>query len=404
MARPSRFSSKVDLTVFAVCLFTAIVISVIPAAARAPIAKGLRRSVMAPLVGLQRGAERWRAAWVAAETQTRTRDSLSIRAFSAVALEAENAQLRRLLGLGSRLQWGFAAGEAVHSAGTTEMYTLTLTAGSRAGVTVGAPVVAPEGIVGKVVSVDPTLSLAITFSHVDFRTSAMTADESAFGIVAPHLGGSEKDSVRYMLEMRGVPFRSEIRPGTVVYSAGVGGIFPRGIPIGTILREIRTTQQSWSRTYLVRPAVNPGNVSSVIIMSRERVKAGIEGVWQMTTALDSAVRGVVAAGDSIRRTDSTATLDAARRRVLDSLSRVAPRPVPDSVWTRDSIARAQQGLPPLPRPATPAPAAGAVAAPPPRAPTTGGTPPATPRRDSVAPRQPTPLPPTPPPADTVRGR
>ena len=356
MARTSRFSSKVDLTIFVVCLFTALVIAVVPGPAREPIAKSLRRSVMAPLVRLQRGAERWRAAWVAAERNAATRDTLALRAFSAASLEAENAQLRRLLGLGSRLEWGFVPAEAIHAAGRAEPFTLTLTAGSRAGVTVGSPVVAPEGMVGKVVTVDPTMSIAITFSHVDFRTSAMTADESAFGIVSPHLGEGS-DSTRYLLEMRGVPYRSQIKPGTVVYAAGIGGVFSRGIPIGTILQEIQTPEGSWSRTYLVRPAVNPGLVSSVMIMSQRRANSGMDGVWQMTTALDSAVRGVAVAGDSIARTDSAARAAAARRAVIDSAARL-PRPV-DTTRLDTAAAAGQRPAPAaarvVPRPAAPRP-------------------------------------------------
>lgn len=358
MARSSRFGSKFDLAIFVVCLLAALIIAVIPGQAREPIAKTLRRSVMAPLVGLQRGAERWRAAWVAAERETATRDTLALRAFSAASLQAENAQLRRLLGLGSRLEWGFVPAEAIHAAGRAEPYTLTLTAGSRAGVTVGSPVVAPEGVVGKVVSVDPTLSIAITFSHVDFRTSAMTADESAFGIVSPHLGEEEgSDSTRYLLEMRGVPYRSKIAPGTIVYAAGIGGVFSRGIPIGTILREMETPEGSWSQTYLVRPAVNPGLVSSVMIMTQQRANAGMENVWQMTTALDSAVRGVVAAGDSVARADSLARAAAARQAVIDSASRL---PRPDTLTLPDSLRAGQPGAV---RPAAPGAAAPARPAP-----------------------------------------
>ncbi|MBA3889877.1 MAG: rod shape-determining protein MreC [Gemmatimonadaceae bacterium] len=392
MARASRFSSKVDLTIFVVCLFTALIISVIPGAAREPIAKGLRRSAMAPLVELQRSAERWRAAWVAAERETATRDTLAVQAFNAAALEAENGQLRRLLGLGSRLRWGFVPAEAIHSAGRAEPYTLTLTAGSNAGVTVGSMVVAPEGVVGKVVTVDPTMSLAITFSHVDFRTSAMTADESAFGIVSPHLGDAGPDSVRYLLELRGVPYRSEIRPGTVVYAAGIGGVFSRGVPVGTILREIQTPEGSWSRTYLVRPAVNPGLVSSVMIINQQRANEGMEGVWQMTTALDSAVRGVALAGDSLRRADSTAAAAAARQAVLDSAARLAPQ-IPDSLRRTgaDTVAPpAAAGTPPA-GPARPAPTQQA-----PR--------PVPPQPAPSTPRETTPVPVTPAPVDTTSPR
>jgi rod shape-determining protein MreC len=400
VARTSRFSSKVDLTVFVVCLFTAIIISVIPAAAREPIAKGLRRSAMAPLVELQRGAERWRAAWITAERETATRDTLAVQAFNAAALEAENGQLRRLLGLGSRLRWGFVPAEAIHAAGRAEQYTLTLTAGSNAGVTVGSMVVAPEGVVGKVVTVDPTMSIAITFSHVDFRTSAMTADESAFGIVSPHLGDAGPDSVRYLLELRGVPYRSEIKPGTVVYAAGIGGVFSRGIPVGTILREIQTPEGSWSRTYLVRPAVNPGLVSSVMIINQQRANEGMQGVWQMTTALDSAVRGVAAAGDSVRRADSTAAATAARQAVIDSAARLAPQ-IPDSLRRAgtDSAARpvtgagtgATTGTAPRPAPVQAAP----------RPATTNPAPPTT---NPATPPVTTPTPVNPAPVDTTRPR
>lgn len=396
MARVSRFSSKVDLTIFVVCLFTALIISVIPVAAREPIAKGLRRSAMAPLVELQRGAERWRAAWVAAERQTATRDTLAVQAFNAAALEAENGQLRRLLGLGSRLRWGFVPAEAIHSAGRAEQYTLTLTAGSNAGVTVGSMVVAPEGVVGKVVTVDPTMSLAITFSHVDFRTSAMTADESAFGIVSPHLGDAGPDSVRYLLELRGVPYRSEIKPGTVVYAAGIGGVFSRGIPVGTILREIQTPEGSWSRTYLVRPAVNPGLVSSVMIINQQRANEGMQGVWQMTTALDSAVRGVAAAGDSVRRADSTAMAAAARRAVIDSAAQLAPQ-IPDSLRRAGADTTARPGTPAGAPPGT----TGTAPRPAPTQPAARPTPPAA---NPVTPPVTTPAPVNPPPADTTGPR
>ena len=65
-------------------------------------------------------------------------------------------------------------------------------------------VVAPDGLVGQVTTVDPRSSLAILWTHPDFRASAMSADGSAFGIVRPHLG---EESGRSLLELRGVRAR-----------------------------------------------------------------------------------------------------------------------------------------------------------------------------------------------------
>src|SRR5207247_8019885 len=171
----------------------------------------IRRSMVAPLVGLQQSAERWRAAWLESERRTLQRDTIYLQLAKAQALQVENERLRKLMGLGSRLAWGFIPAEALHTSGRAEdvITTLTLTAGSKAGVTQYSPVVAPEGIVGLVQTVDPRMSIAILYSHPDFRVSAMSADGSAFGIVYPHLDvHAGRLAERYLLELRNVPFRS----------------------------------------------------------------------------------------------------------------------------------------------------------------------------------------------------
>src|SRR6185369_5543537 len=119
----------------------------------------------------------------------------------------ENDRLRKMLGLGSRLSWGFVPAEALHTSGRAEdvVTSLTLTAGTSSGVAQYSPVVAPEGIVGLVQTVDPTMSIAILYSHPDFRVSAMSADGSAFGIVYPHMDvAAGRMSERYLLELRNV--------------------------------------------------------------------------------------------------------------------------------------------------------------------------------------------------------
>jgi rod shape-determining protein MreC len=200
-----------------------------------------------------------------------------------------------MLGLGRRLRWGFVPAEALFSRSPGEEYTVVLSAGSRAGVRPFSPVVAAEGLVGMVKMVDPTMSIAIVWPHPDFRVSAQSADGGAFGIVAAHLG-DEPD--RYLLEMRGVPLRTSLTPGTLIVSSGLGGVYPRGIPIGVVQRELRTSEV-WANTYLVRPAVLPADMSSVMILHPQRTSAGVSGVWELISP-DSA------AADSARRADSLA--------------------------------------------------------------------------------------------------
>ena len=215
MARATRLSSRIDFLLFIGCVIIALVTLVLPLQMREPLAEVLRRSVVAPLVNLQSNAERWHTAWQLSEERTARLDSAVMRGFNAVALQSENDQLRKLLGLGARLRTGFVPAEAVHNAVREDVVTtLTLTAGTRAGIKVYSPVVSPEGVVGLVQTADPSISIAILSSHPDFRASAMSGDGTSFGIVYPHLQQGLGGTGEYLLELRGVPFRTTLSAGS----------------------------------------------------------------------------------------------------------------------------------------------------------------------------------------------
>jgi rod shape-determining protein MreC len=336
VARATRLSSRIDFLLFVGCVIIALVTLALPLQMREPLAEVLRRSVVAPLVNLQSNAERWHTAWQLSEERTARLDSAVMRGFNATALQTENDQLRKLLGLGARLHMGFVPAEAVHNAVREDVVTtLTLTAGTRAGIKVYSPVVSPEGVVGMVQTADPSISIAILFSHPDFRASAMSGDGSSFGIVYPHLRQGLGSSGEYLLELRNVPFRTALAPGTMIYTSGLGGTFPRGIPIGVVLRELKTAE-GWTRTYLLQPSVNPAKVNAVMVLTPQRSPQRMDNVWQMVARVDSAAHGVVSAGDSIQR---HATADSVRRAVGDSVRRAAGTARPDSTARTDSTPR-----------------------------------------------------------------
>src|SRR5947207_3252701 len=133
---------------------------------REPVATGMRRTFLAPLVMLQESAERGRQSLLQADAKQSHLDSLSLNSMKAASLEGENARLRKLIGLGSGLRWGFVPAEALHGRGVRDETTVTLSAGSRAGVSRLSPVIAPEGLVGVVDQVDPTMSHAMLWPKV----------------------------------------------------------------------------------------------------------------------------------------------------------------------------------------------------------------------------------------------
>ena len=67
------------------------------------------------------------------------------------------------------------------------------------------------------------------------------------------------------MELQGVPYRQLVPTGTQIFTSGLGGVFPRGIPLGTVIGVAGETE-GWERTYLVRPAVHPSAVTHVMIL------------------------------------------------------------------------------------------------------------------------------------------
>lgn len=336
MARASRIDSRFDTGLFVLCVFLAFVAHGLPAHLREPIAGTMRRTLVAPLVALQRNAELSRAAWLGYETSARARDSLALQAMRVNALESENERFRRLLGLGRELRWGFVPAEALHSGAVGDEYTLALSSGANAGVRAFSPVVAPEGLVGMVQTVDPRMSIAIMWTHPDFRVSAMAADGSAFGIAQAHQGN---ESDRYLLELRGVPMRSGVKKGTLVVSSGLGGVYPKGVPIGIVIDTLRS--DGYARKYLLRPAVLPPDVLSVMILQPQRAASGVEQVWAGSVAqADSIARAAAAIDSTRRRAGAPATGGAPSLATGEASGAAAPPPTVAAPANADSVAAA----------------------------------------------------------------
>jgi rod shape-determining protein MreC len=345
VARALRSSNRADLIVLGTCALLALVARGLPPNMRDPVAASMRRTFLAPLVMLQERAEASRRSLLLDQQRTAVRDSVTLRAMTVNSLEDENDRLRKLMGLGARLKWGFIAAEAIHGRGVRDVTTMTLTAGSLAGVRRLSPVISPEGVVGMVSEVDPTMSQAMIWTHPDFRVSAMSEDGSAFGIVQAHLASATSG---YLMELRGIPFRTALKPGTLIVASGLGGVWPRGIPIGRVVEEVKTSE-GWARTYLIKPSVSPADVGAVMILRTERVTKDFSNVWTSVAAAEEAARRVVVAGDSAARTAALAEA-AARRAALDTTA-------------RDTTAGGQipGGLPPELRPDTFAAPVGGVA-------------------------------------------
>jgi rod shape-determining protein MreC len=260
-----RSLSRRDNALFVVCLVLSVVMLARPDWGIA-VSVVVRQSVLRPFLWLQQRAEESRTSRAAFNRLRAERDSATHAAQFLPSLRAENERLRSLLHLGARLPIPYVTAEVLHQSLPTEGRTLILSAGSKQGVRPFDPVVGPDGLLGFVRSVESERSLALTWAHADFRASAFTLPGQVFGVIGPALQLTGSDQ---LLQLRGVAIRDSVPDGTLVVTSGLGGVYPNGIPVGTVFGQA-SEETGWERIYLVRPAANPEEATQVLILRAGR--------------------------------------------------------------------------------------------------------------------------------------
>lgn len=258
---PDRSPTRRDTLLLTSCVVLSGAALVTPTSFTQSLANTLRATALRPVVWMQERALEGRTSRSRFEAVEAARDTLALRVLDRAVLQQENDRLRRLLDLGPRVGMPFVGAEVLHQPVPTDGRTLLLSVGREDGVRPYDIVLVPEGLLGIVAEVGPRSSIANTWAHPEFRVSGVTAEGAVLGVVAPGASTLATDAI---LEFRGVAYRDTLDVGTVVVSAGLGDVYPRGIPIGQVIG-IRQEQPGWERVYALRPLVNPGVVSHVLV-------------------------------------------------------------------------------------------------------------------------------------------
>lgn len=280
----------------------ALLLLFLPGRYREGLARGVRATVLRPVLAMQQGAVERSARFDDPDRLRAERDSLAAFLVGQAALATENRELRGLLDLGDKLPRGFVPAEVVRLPGRGVEGYFQLTSGAARGVRAGAPIVAPQGLVGRVRSTDQSIAFGIDWMNPEFRASAMTVDGTVYGIVEPRTrpGGEP------MLALTGTPRHVQLERGTMIVTSGVGGVYPRGIPIGRVT-EIERERTSWQRTYLVEPSVSPSEMTYVLVLGDpEEALSGADlaTAWGIQTQAPPAVDTTLAGASAVASASS----------------------------------------------------------------------------------------------------
>ncbi len=172
-------------------------------------------------------------------------------------MERENQRLRKLLNFSAPSAERTIGARVIGQDVTPWKRVLELDKGSRQNLKRDMAVLAPEGLVGRILEVDPSSSSAILLVDPDCRVSALTATSRAQGIITGI--GTEK------LQMKYLALDAEIEIGEDVTTSGIGSIFPKGIQIGKI-ESIERDSDGLHLLALVNPSVPFSKLEEVLCL------------------------------------------------------------------------------------------------------------------------------------------
>jgi rod shape-determining protein MreC len=164
--------------------------------------------------------------------------------------------LERLLDLRDRTNLQTLAAEIIGSGATPDFRTLTLDKGTDHGLKIDMAVVAPAGVVGRIVVPTPRAAKVQLLIDRNAAAAAIVERSRAQGIVVG--AGDERLRMQYVSDI------ADVQVGDTIVTSGIEGIFPKGFVIGRV-ESIEKSGTAFKQI-LVRPAIDFSSLEEVLVV------------------------------------------------------------------------------------------------------------------------------------------
>jgi rod shape-determining protein MreC len=173
------------------------------------------------------------------------------------ALADRSRSLEAILELRNTVELQTVAAQIIGSAASPDFRTVTIDKGTLEGLRTDMAVIAPGGVVGRIVVAGPRASRVQLLVDRNAAAGALIERSRAQGVAV----GAADDRMRldYVSET------SDVAVGDVVVTSGIDGIYPKGFMIGSV--DVVDKNGPSYRTIGVRPAVNFSALEDVLVIT-----------------------------------------------------------------------------------------------------------------------------------------
>jgi len=196
--------------------------------------------------------------------------SLKAERREAEEIARENARLRDLLDFRERRSFPTLLSHVIGGDPTNSFQTIFIDKGKKAHLSPGMAVVTAGGIVGQIMKVAPTTSQVLLMTDNNSSVDVLIERSRAKGILTGWRG--EVCQIKYLGRTE------DVQVGDMVITSGLGGVFPKGIEVGTVKEVEKKSWGVFQRAY-VYPSVDFGKLEEVLVVResaprRESSEAG----------------------------------------------------------------------------------------------------------------------------------
>jgi rod shape-determining protein MreC len=181
--------------------------------------------------------------------------------FQTAAIARENEQLRTALGWQKQAPWKLKLANVVTRDPANWWRTAQIDLGSRDGLRENLPVLTASGLVGRISSVKQTSAQVVLIGDPNCRVSALvenTARDTGVLLASGPLDTS-------LVQLTYLASSANLKSGQNVITSGLGGIFPKGIPIGQIV-DARSVEFGLYTEARVKLNANLGSLEQVWVL------------------------------------------------------------------------------------------------------------------------------------------
>lgn len=167
-------------------------------------------------------------------------------------------RLEGLLGLQSTYSLQSTAARIIGGSSDAWSQTVTIDKGSLDGFEIGMPVCNAYGVIGQITEVALSSSTVLLINDETSGVSAMVQSSRAQGMLRGQADGS--------LRLEYVSTDYDVQVGDIVITSGLGGVFPKGLPLGTVSSVERRDNDVYY-DIVVRTSASTENNEEVLVIT-----------------------------------------------------------------------------------------------------------------------------------------